>query len=155
MYCFGSKFVCIDIHINYHTHCSITSYVLYIFTNSVTSLFSLSLITLITRILRNILGTSKNPVYPQVLRSVAERKAFFAPVVHTVLAHRLEKIDFSVVYEMSPISFSMATPILKPRWEALYYPLSTTVWGATILALLSMPVCFYIVSDFCNCIVSK
>ncbi|MPC31307.1 hypothetical protein E2C01_024595 [Portunus trituberculatus] len=83
----------------------------------------------------------------EVLRFVAERKAFFAPVIHTVLTQRLEKIDFSVVYEMSPIGFSMATPTLKPRWEALYYPLSKTVWGATFLVLLFVPVCFYIVSD--------
>ncbi|XP_045111728.1 uncharacterized protein LOC123504887 [Portunus trituberculatus] len=82
--------------------------------------------------------------WAEVLRFVAERKAFFAPVIHTVLTQRLEKIDFSVVYEMSPIGFSMATPTLKPRWEALYYPLSKTVWGATFLVLLFVPVCFYI-----------
>ncbi|XP_063886372.1 ionotropic receptor 93a-like [Scylla paramamosain] len=82
--------------------------------------------------------------WTEVMRFVAERKAFFAPVIHTVLAQRLEKIDFSVVYEMSPIGFSMATPTLEARWQALYYPLSNIVWAATLLALLLVPICFYI-----------
>ncbi|XP_050712678.1 ionotropic receptor 93a-like [Eriocheir sinensis] len=83
-------------------------------------------------------------ILPQVLQLVAERRAFFAPVVHTVLPHRLEKIDFSIVYEMSTISFCMAPPGITAQWQALYYPLSHTVWFSTLLVLLLTPVAFIV-----------
>ncbi|XP_042231237.1 ionotropic receptor 93a-like [Homarus americanus] len=63
-----------------------------------------------------------------------------ATVWHNMLLHRLERFDYSWVYEYGSLDFSMAQPGIKPQWQSLYYPLTDVVWAAVLLALLLTPV---------------
>lgn len=80
-----------------------------------------------------------NRLLQQVARLVSVRVSFMSPVYHNVMPQRLERYDFSFVYEYGSLDFSMAPPGLQPRWQALYYPLADLVWAATLLALLLTP----------------
>ena len=70
---------------------------------------------------------------------MTERVSFMSPVYHNVMPQRLERYDFSFVYEYGSLDFSMAPPGLQPQWQALYYPLADVVWAAILLALLLIP----------------
>ncbi|KAG7163534.1 Ionotropic receptor 93a-like 7 [Homarus americanus] len=63
-----------------------------------------------------------------------------ATVFHIMLPGRLERYDYSWVYEYASLDFSMARPGIKPQWQSLYYPLTDLVWAAVLLALLLTPV---------------
>lgn len=78
-------------------------------------------------------------VLQQVARLVSVRVSFLSPVYHNVMPQRLERYDFSFVYEYGSLDFSMAPPGLQPQWQALYYPLADVVWAATFLTLLLTP----------------
>lgn len=86
----------------------------------------------------------------QVTRLVEERVSFMAPVIHILMPERLHRYDFSFVYEIMSTGFSMAIPVQRDRWQALYYPLSGLVWTATLLALLLTPVALVMVRFFCH-----
>lgn len=74
-----------------------------------------------------------------------ERVSFIAPVIHALMPDRLYRYDYSFVYEIMSMGFSMAIPVLQDRWQALYYPLSTVVWTATLLVLFLTPVALVLV----------
>ncbi|KAG7163535.1 Ionotropic receptor 93a-like 8 [Homarus americanus] len=78
--------------------------------------------------------------WAEVTQRVEERVSFMATVFHTVLPERLERYDYSWVYEYGSLDFSMAQPGIKPQWQSLYYPLTDMVWAAVLLALLITPV---------------
>lgn len=84
--------------------------------------------------------------FVQVTLMVEERVSFMAPVIHNVMPHRSERYDFSFVYEYVSMDFSMAPPGLGAQWKALYYPLSASVWLATLVSMLLVPLIFYLVS---------
>ncbi|XP_053655872.1 ionotropic receptor 93a-like [Cherax quadricarinatus] len=77
--------------------------------------------------------------WAEVTERVEERVAFMATVYHNMLPERLQRYDYSWVYEYGSLDFSMAQPGIKPQWQSLYYPLTDTVWLAIILALLLAP----------------
>ncbi|XP_042231759.1 ionotropic receptor 93a-like [Homarus americanus] len=76
----------------------------------------------------------------EVAKRVEERVSFMATVFHNMLPERLERYDYSWVYEYGSLDFSMAQPGIKPQWQSLYYPLTDVVWAAVLLALLLTPV---------------
>ncbi|KAG7163538.1 Ionotropic receptor 93a-like 9 [Homarus americanus] len=78
--------------------------------------------------------------WAEVTQRVEERVSFMATVLHNVLPGRLERYDYSWVYEYESLFFSMAQPGIKPQWQSLYYPLTDLVWAAVLLALLLTPV---------------
>ncbi|KAK4314477.1 hypothetical protein Pmani_014182 [Petrolisthes manimaculis] len=77
--------------------------------------------------------------WAEVARLVEERVSFLSPVYHNMMPQRLERYDFSFVYEYGSLDFSMAQPSLKPQWQSLYYPLTEVVWAAIFLVLLLAP----------------
>ncbi|KAG7163539.1 Ionotropic receptor 21a-like 5, partial [Homarus americanus] len=77
--------------------------------------------------------------WAEVSQRVEERVSFMATVFHAMLPERLERYDYSWVYEYASLDFSMAQPGIKPQWQSLYYPLTDLVWAAVLLALLLTP----------------
>ncbi|XP_071526969.1 ionotropic receptor 93a-like [Panulirus ornatus] len=77
-------------------------------------------------------------------RMLTQRKIFIVPVHYIIFPERVKRIDFTYIYEFVQATFSMAKPSLKPRWQSLYYPLTNLVWIAVLVALLLMPVIFYV-----------
>ncbi|KAK3868784.1 hypothetical protein Pcinc_025822 [Petrolisthes cinctipes] len=75
----------------------------------------------------------------EVGRLVEERVSYITPVIHIIMPQRLERYDFSFVYEYASIDFSMAKPVLRPQWQSLYYPLSSLVWASVLIILLLTP----------------
>ncbi|XP_069177536.1 uncharacterized protein [Procambarus clarkii] len=82
---------------------------------------------------------------PQVAARVEERVSFMATVFHNVLPQRLERYDFSYTYEYGSLDFSAAKPVLRPRWQSLYYPLSDGVWLSVLASVLFMPLVMYLI----------
>ncbi|XP_066982738.1 ionotropic receptor 93a-like [Macrobrachium rosenbergii] len=78
--------------------------------------------------------------WDEVATRVEERVSFMATVFHNVLPQRLERYDYSYTYEYGSLDFCVAKPGLKPRWQALYYPLTDEVWLAILAALVLVPV---------------
>ncbi|XP_042227728.1 glutamate receptor ionotropic, delta-1-like, partial [Homarus americanus] len=78
--------------------------------------------------------------WAEVTQRVVDRVSFMATVFHIMLPGRLERYDYSWVYEYASLDFSMARPGIKPQWQSLYYPLTDLVWAAVLLALLLTPV---------------
>ncbi|KAG7168009.1 putative Glutamate receptor ionotropic, delta-1-like 42 [Homarus americanus] len=78
--------------------------------------------------------------WDEVVMMVEERTSFVASVVHLMLRNRVERYGFTCSYEHDVnLAFGMAKPLLRPRWESLYYPLGDEVWGACLLVLLIYP----------------
>ncbi|XP_069191009.1 ionotropic receptor 93a-like [Procambarus clarkii] len=78
--------------------------------------------------------------WTEVTQRVEERVSFMATVYHNMLPERLQRFDYSWVYEYGSLDFSMAQPGLKQQWQGLYYPLSDVVWVSVLLALLAAPI---------------
>ncbi|XP_069191348.1 ionotropic receptor 93a [Procambarus clarkii] len=83
--------------------------------------------------------------WPEVTQRVEERVAFLAAVFHNLLPERLQRFDYTWVYEYGSLDFSMAQPGIRPQWQALYYPLAGVVWAAILLALLLVPLILLII----------
>ncbi|XP_071545448.1 ionotropic receptor 21a-like [Panulirus ornatus] len=60
-----------------------------------------------------------------------------------VLPQRLERYDFSFIYEFSSLDFCTAKPMLRPQWQSLYYPLSGEVWASVLATVLLLPMTLY------------
>ncbi|XP_042860396.1 ionotropic receptor 21a-like [Penaeus japonicus] len=74
--------------------------------------------------------------WTEVADRVVERVAFLSPIFHNVLPARLDRYEFSFVYEYGSLDFSMAKPNLKPQWQSLYYPLSHAVWLGVLATII-------------------
>ncbi|XP_071527024.1 ionotropic receptor 93a-like [Panulirus ornatus] len=77
--------------------------------------------------------------WAEVAQRVEEKVSFMATVFHNVLPERLDRYDFSFIYEYGSLDFSMALPGVRPQWQSLYYPLSELVWATILLVLLLTP----------------
>lgn len=72
-----------------------------------------------------------------------------ASVVHLILPQRLERFGFTCSYEHGiNLGFAMTKPSAKPRWQSLYYPLSSDVWVSILLVMLLMPIALFLVRSF-------
>ncbi|KAF2360826.1 hypothetical protein FHG87_008424, partial [Trinorchestia longiramus] len=60
--------------------------------------------------------------WDEVLDMVSHYRAFMASVMHYVYHHRLEKVHFTRVFDISNAAFTMQTPVIVPKWESLVYP---------------------------------
>ncbi|XP_069999969.1 ionotropic receptor 21a isoform X2 [Penaeus vannamei] len=81
--------------------------------------------------------------WTEVADRVVERVAFLSPIFHNVLPARLERYEFSFVYEFGSLDFSRAKPDLQPQWQSLYYPLSHAVWLGVLATVVVVPLSFY------------
>ncbi|XP_063886457.1 uncharacterized protein LOC135114485 [Scylla paramamosain] len=77
--------------------------------------------------------------WTEVTRLVEEQTSLISPILHGFLPERVEKFDFTYIYENAYLSFGMAKPDLEPRWKSIYYPLSNGVWTAMIGHVLFLP----------------
>ncbi|XP_063886454.1 ionotropic receptor 21a-like isoform X2 [Scylla paramamosain] len=77
--------------------------------------------------------------WTEVTRLVEEKTSLISPIIHNIIPERIEKFDFTYLYENSYSSFGMAKPNLEPRWKSVYYPLSTGVWIAVIGHVVFFP----------------
>ncbi|XP_063596695.1 uncharacterized protein LOC134773424 [Penaeus indicus] len=77
--------------------------------------------------------------WAEATRLVEERLAFCSSIYHIVFPDRLDRYDFTYTYELAQLSFSLAKPFLKPRWQSLYYPLTDEVWAAILAAVVVVP----------------
>ncbi|XP_068210686.1 ionotropic receptor 93a-like [Palaemon carinicauda] len=75
--------------------------------------------------------------WDEVVQRVSERKAWTAPIIHAVYPARLKRFDFTRTYEHDiNQAFVMAKPVLEPKWQSLYYPLTNEVWLCILATLL-------------------
>ncbi|XP_045111736.1 glutamate receptor 2-like [Portunus trituberculatus] len=80
--------------------------------------------------------------WAEATRLVEERISLMCPIYHNKLTVRAEKYDFSFTYEFSFLSFAMAKPTQRPRWQSLYYPLSHEVWLIVLATVFFVPVVY-------------
>ncbi|XP_066948261.1 ionotropic receptor 93a-like isoform X2 [Macrobrachium rosenbergii] len=79
----------------------------------------------------------KVTTWDEVVQRVSERKAWTAPIIHAVYPARLKRFDFTRTYEHDiNQAFVMAKPVLEPKWQSLYYPLTNEVWLCILGTLL-------------------
>ncbi|XP_068250823.1 uncharacterized protein [Palaemon carinicauda] len=69
-----------------------------------------------------------------------------SPMKLAIMPHLLKELDFTVPIEPATLTFSMAKPILKPRWQSLYYPLKDDVWASILAMMIVMPAVFILVA---------
>ncbi|XP_071526951.1 ionotropic receptor 93a-like [Panulirus ornatus] len=100
----------------------------------------------ISEVLNFVIATLPITDWNDAARKVQERKAFISPVYHITLPDRWRRHGFTFTYEFVRMSFSLAKPGLKPRWQSLYYPLTKEVWMTMLVVLLFMLIIFYTVS---------
>ncbi|XP_063607595.1 ionotropic receptor 21a-like, partial [Penaeus indicus] len=81
--------------------------------------------------------------WTEVADRVVERVAFLSPIFHNVLPARLDRYEFSFVYEFGSLDFSKAKPDFKPQWQSLYYPLSHAVWLGILATVVVVPLSLY------------
>ncbi|XP_066947169.1 uncharacterized protein [Macrobrachium rosenbergii] len=75
--------------------------------------------------------------WEEVQQSVAERLAWVAPIIHLLAPAWLKHLDFTRTYEHDVnLAFAMVKPVIEPKWQSLYYPLSSEVWLLTLGTLL-------------------
>ncbi|MPC18187.1 hypothetical protein E2C01_011063 [Portunus trituberculatus] len=77
--------------------------------------------------------------WTEVTRLVEEKTSLISPIMHGLLPERVEKFDFTYLYENAYSSFGMAKPDLESQWKSVYYPLSTGVWTAIIGHVVFFP----------------
>lgn len=58
---------------------------------------------------------------------MGDRISFAAVVIHIMLPERLQIYDFSGFIEDTSLTFCMAKPGSKPRWQSLYNPFTEEV----------------------------
>ncbi|XP_063886450.1 glutamate receptor ionotropic, delta-1-like [Scylla paramamosain] len=77
--------------------------------------------------------------WTEVTSLVEQKTSLISPVIHSILPERVEKFDFTYLFENSYGSFGLAKPNLEPRWKSIYYPLSTAVWSAMVGHVVFLP----------------
>uniref|UniRef100_A0A0N7ZA08 Ionotropic glutamate receptor C-terminal domain-containing protein n=1 Tax=Scylla olivacea TaxID=85551 RepID=A0A0N7ZA08_SCYOL len=85
----------------------------------------------------------------KVTSLVEQKTSLISPVIHSILPERVEKFDFTYLFENSYASFGLAKPGLEPRWKSIYYPLSTTVWSAMVGHVVFLPFLLWQVKKMC------
>ncbi|XP_068248902.1 ionotropic receptor 21a-like [Palaemon carinicauda] len=88
--------------------------------------------------------------WDEVIEKVIERVSFMSPMRIAILPHLLPYLDFSADFEPETLTFVMAKPSLKPRWQSLLYPMSEVVWISICVLLLFMPLVVYLVFHLDN-----
>ncbi|XP_064102699.1 ionotropic receptor 93a-like [Macrobrachium nipponense] len=73
-----------------------------------------------------------------------------SPMKLAIMPHLLKELDFTVPIEPATLTFSMAKPTLKPRWQSLYYPLTGQVWASILAMMIIMPVVFIVITNIGN-----
>ncbi|XP_047485595.1 ionotropic receptor 21a-like [Penaeus chinensis] len=84
--------------------------------------------------------------WAEATRLVEERLAFCSSIYHIVFPDRQERYDFTYTYELAQLSFSLAKPFLRPRWQSLYYPLTDEVWAAILAAVVVVPLAAFVIT---------
>ncbi|XP_071522303.1 ionotropic receptor 21a-like [Panulirus ornatus] len=84
--------------------------------------------------------------WTEVMDRVKDRSAYISPVAYVVMPHQLETVDYTVFIEPDTLTFSMATPSLRPRWEGLYYPLRPWTWLLIMVVLAALPFALFTVN---------
>ncbi|XP_068250505.1 ionotropic receptor 93a-like [Palaemon carinicauda] len=85
--------------------------------------------------------------WEEVIQLVKERVSFMSPMKLAIMPHLLKELDFTVPIEPATLTFSMAKPILKPRWQSLYYPLKDDVWASILAMMIVMPAVFILITN--------
>ncbi|XP_066981215.1 ionotropic receptor 93a-like [Macrobrachium rosenbergii] len=70
-----------------------------------------------------------------------------SPMKLAIMPHLLKELDFTVPIEPATLTFSMAKPTLKPRWQSLYYPLTGQVWVSILAMMIVMPAVFIMITN--------
>ncbi|XP_066952497.1 ionotropic receptor 21a-like [Macrobrachium rosenbergii] len=83
--------------------------------------------------------------WDEVIEKVIKRVSFMSPMRLAILPHLLPHLDFSADFEPETLTFVMAKPSLKPRWESLVYPFSEVVWISVGIILPIALLVFYLV----------
>ncbi|XP_042214829.1 uncharacterized protein LOC121861248 [Homarus americanus] len=81
--------------------------------------------------------------WKEVTDQVEARRSFVASIVYVVLPSRMEKYDFTQIFDFTPFCFATSKPELKPQWQSLYKPFTKDVWGANLVAIILVTVAFH------------
>ncbi|XP_042876366.1 uncharacterized protein LOC122256015 [Penaeus japonicus] len=71
-------------------------------------------------------------------------RALFSPQKMAFLPHLARRYDYTFFIEEATLTFCMAKPELKPRWQNLYYPLGDRVWASILALLVLVPAVFFL-----------
>ncbi|XP_064102675.1 ionotropic receptor 93a-like [Macrobrachium nipponense] len=88
--------------------------------------------------------------WDEVILLVKQRVSFMSPMKLAIMPHLLKELDFTVPIEPATLTFSMAKPTLKPRWQSLYYPLTGQVWASILAMMIIMPIVFIVITNIGN-----
>ncbi|XP_047482467.1 glutamate receptor ionotropic, delta-2-like [Penaeus chinensis] len=77
---------------------------------------------------------------------VLYRRALISPQKLALLPHLALHYDFTFMIEEATLTFCMAKPELKPRWQNLYYPLGERVWASIMALLVIVPATFFLLT---------
>ncbi|XP_063875885.1 uncharacterized protein LOC135108649 [Scylla paramamosain] len=70
------------------------------------------------------------------MERVQTREALMIPINYPVMAHMVEKFDYSFLLEPSALAFAFAKPTIEPSWQALYHPMQREVWISILITVL-------------------
>nr|XP_027230274.1 uncharacterized protein LOC113821973 [Penaeus vannamei] len=77
---------------------------------------------------------------------VLYRRALISPQKLALLPHLALRYDYTFMIEEATLTFCMAKPELKPRWQNLYYPLGERVWASIMALLVIVPATFFLLT---------
>ncbi|XP_042876369.1 uncharacterized protein LOC122256018, partial [Penaeus japonicus] len=79
-----------------------------------------------------------------MMSHVSNRRSLISPMKLALLPHLATRYDYTFVIEEATLTFCMAKPELKPRWQNLYYPLGDRVWASILALLVLVPAVFFL-----------
>ncbi|ROT64336.1 Variant Ionotropic Glutamate Receptor [Penaeus vannamei] len=87
-----------------------------------------------------------NTINFQRMDHVLYRRALISPQKLALLPHLALRYDYTFMIEEATLTFCMAKPELKPRWQNLYYPLGERVWASIMALLVIVPATFFLLT---------
>lgn len=81
-----------------------------------------------------------------LMSQLFNRQALISPMKLALLPHLALRYDYTFMIEEATLTFCMAKPELKPRWQNLYYPLGDSVWASIMALLVVVPAMFFLIT---------
>lgn len=73
------------------------------------------------------------------MKKLVTGEALLLPVRMMPLPQILAVADYTFYIDRATLTFAMAKPPTKPRWQGSYYPFTSQVWMATVASLFLLP----------------